>query len=91
MGVITSDTRLDSVEHILVSGSGILDFAVSGRDDYVTWRGTEDANWTFEDVASVENVEEDRLIVYPEGEHFICEVPADGEEGNRGPVKCRSE
>jgi hypothetical protein len=88
MTTITTDVRLDSVEHILANGSGTLDFAVAGEDGYTTWRGTEDADWNFDDVGGVENVDEDRFIVYPDGEYFVCDVNAAGEEQNPGPVEC---
>jgi hypothetical protein len=88
MPLIAQKTRLDRVEHILGSGTGVLDFAVDGQSEYTTWRGTEDADWEVNDVARVENVEEDRFIIYPEGEYFICEIDADMEEGNTGPVRC---
>lgn len=37
MARITQSTRLDRVQHIVGSGSGMLDFAVEGEDDYYTW------------------------------------------------------
>jgi len=79
---------LDRVEHILASGTGVLDFAVADEDQYYTWDGTEVAEWTVEDVERAENVEEDRLIFYPDGDFFTCEITADREEGNEGPVHC---
>lgn len=88
MPSVLEQTRLDRVEHVLASGTGILDFAVEGEESYYTWRGTEDADWTIEDVASVENVEEDRILLRPRGEYFICEIAANGEEDNTGPVRC---
>lgn len=88
MPQISQQTRLDHVEHILGSGVGILDFAVEGDTEYYTWRGTEDAEWTVEDIDRVENGDEDRFIMYPEGEYFTCEIAADGEESNPGPVRC---
>ena len=81
---------LDRVEHILASGSGLLDFAVAGEDQYYTWDGTEDADWSVEDVARAENVEEDRILFYPTGDFFTCEITANGEEANEGPVRCSS-
>ena len=86
MPCITQSITLDRVEHILASGTGTLDFAVAGEDEYYTWDGKEDAEWTVEDVGRAENTEEDRLIFYPTGEFFICEITADGEEFNEGPV-----
>jgi len=79
---------LDRVEHILASGTGVLDFAVAGENEYYTWDGVEDADWTVEDIERAENVEEDRLVFYPAGEFFTCEIVADGEEFNDGPVRC---
>jgi hypothetical protein len=37
--VIADSTVLDQVEHILASGSGTLDFAVVGENNYYTWHG----------------------------------------------------
>jgi len=71
-----------------VSGIGILDFSVSGENSYYTWRGTEESDWEVSDVERVENVEEDRIILYPEDEFFTCEIEAKGEEENEGPVDC---
>jgi hypothetical protein len=88
MPTITQKTRLDYVEHILGSGTGMLDFAVDGESGYYTWHGAEDADWEVDDVATVENADEDRFIIYSEAEYFICEIPADGEESNTGPVRC---
>ncbi len=85
---ISRPTRLDRVEYILGSGNGILDFAVDSRDEYVTWHGLEAAEWTVEDVDRIENADEDRFIVFPEGEYFTCEIEADDEEHNSGPVQC---
>lgn len=88
MTQITRQTRLEQVEHIIGSGVGILDFAIEGEREYYTWRGTEDADWDIEDVDTLENDEEDRFIIYPEGEYFTCEIGAEAEEGNAGPVRC---
>ena len=88
---IVQSTTLDAVEHILISGTGVLDFAVAGEDDYYTWLGTEDADWTVEDVSRVENGDEDRVILYPDADTFICEISANGEEHNQGPVRCYCE
>jgi len=85
---ITQSTRLSRVQHIIGSGTGLLDFAVDGEDDYYTWDGNEDADWEVEDVASVQNIDEDRYIMYPEGEFFVCEIESQGEEKNTGPVHC---
>lgn len=91
MARISQSTRLEEVEHILGSGTGILDFAIAGESGYRTWEGSEDADWTVEDVDYVENVDEDRFILYPDGEHFTCEIDADAEDENGGPVRCWSE
>ena len=88
MARITQSTRLSRVQHIVGSGTGVLDFAVDGEDGYYTWDGNEDADWEIEDVASVENIDEDRFILYPEGEFFVCEIESEGEEQNTGPVHC---
>ncbi|ODR80201.1 hypothetical protein BG842_02770 [Haladaptatus sp. W1] len=85
---ISQSTHLEKVEHILGSGTGTLDFAVKGENEYYTWEGNEDADWTIKDVASIENIEEDRFILYPDGAYFICEVDADADEENSGPVRC---
>ena len=88
MARITQSTRLSRVQHIVGSGTGVLDFAVDGEDDYYTWDGNEDADWEVEDVASIQNIDEDRYIMYPEGEFFVCEIESQGEEQNTGPVHC---
>ena len=85
---ISQSITLDEVEHIVTSGTGVLDFAVVQVDEYYTWTGREDADWSIEDVDRVENIEEDRLVVYPEGETFVCEIAATSEEHNDGPVRC---
>lgn len=91
MGTITKSQTLREVEYILGSGSGILDFAVAGESEDYIWWGTENADWKVEDVDRVENDEEDRFFIYPEEEYFICEITADGEEHNEGPVRCYCE
>jgi hypothetical protein len=83
MSRITGNTRLERVEHILASGSGILDFAIDSDDSYQTWEGREDSDWTVEDINYVENTDEDRLLIHPEGERFTCETDAD-----HGVVRC---
>jgi hypothetical protein len=88
---ISQTTRLERVQHIIGSGTGILDFAIEGEESYYTWDGLEDADWQIEDVASVENIEEDRFIMHPEGDFFTCEIESEEEEGNTGPVHCWSE
>lgn len=57
-GRITQSTRLSQVQHITGSGTGVLDFAVDGEDDYDTWDGNEGAEWEIEDVGSVQNIDE---------------------------------
>lgn len=71
---ITERSRLERVEHILGSGSGVLDFAVEGESSYYTWEGEEDSDWVVDDVDYVENDDEDRFILYPEEDFFICEI-----------------
>jgi len=88
MTTIAQKTRLDHVEYILGSGTGTLDFAVEGESDYYTWHGAEDADWEFNNVDTIENADEDRFIIYPEADYFTCEITADGEEHNTGPVRC---
>ena len=88
MPTIAQKARLDRVEHILGSGTGTLDFAVEGESAYYTWHGAEAADWEVDDVATVENDDEDRFIIYPESDYFTCEITADGEEHNTGPVRC---
>jgi len=84
---ISEPTRLDRVQHIVGSGTGVLDFAVEGESEYYTWEGSEDADWEVDGVGRVENIEEDRFIMYPAGESFVCEV----EEGaSGGVVRCWS-
>jgi len=91
MTVVSQKTVLREVEHILGSGNGTLDFAVKGEEEYYTWNGVEDADWDVEDVARVENVEEDRFVVYPAGETFTCEIDASKDKFNHGPVHCYCE
>jgi hypothetical protein len=88
MPQVSQRTVLEGVEHILGSGNGTLDFAVEGENQYYTWRGNEDAEWDVENVDRIENAEEDRFVIYPEGEYFVCEIEAEREEGNSGPVHC---
>jgi len=91
MPLISKETVLTDVEHILGSGTGTLDFAVEEENSYYTWHGVEDADWTVEGVERVENDDEDRFVIYPKGDSFTCEIEADGEEHNTGPVRCHSE
>lgn len=78
---------LNRVEYIRTSGVGLLNRSVSGRDDSLVWKGTEDPDWTVEDIANAENIEEDRLQFYSDGEYLICEISAISEEQNDGPVQ----
>ena len=91
MTVVSQETVLQEVEYIIGSGNGTLDFAVKGEEDYYTWHGVENADWDIEDVDRVENIEEDRFIVYPAGKTFTCEIDASQEEFNQGPVRCYCE
>lgn len=91
MPEVSQGTVLQRVEHIIGSGNGTLDFAVEGEDQYHTWRGTEDADWNVEDVDRIENIEEDRFIIYPEKDYFVCKIEAEKEEENTGPVSCYCE
>jgi hypothetical protein len=77
---VSAYTKLTNVEHILGSGTGTLDFAVGGEDEYFTWDGTEEAEWSVEDVEQVDNSSEDRFILYPKEEYFICKIIDDGTE-----------
>lgn len=87
--VVLSDSRtLERVEYIRV-GNGVLDFAIEGENHEYTLWCSENADWTIETPGIVENSTEDRFLVKPpKGEHFICEITADGEERNEGPVRC---
>jgi hypothetical protein len=89
--IITEDTVLERVEHIEGSGRGTLDFAVADEAQTYKWFGIEDAEWQIEGVSHVENVEEDRFLLYPRGDFFTCDIAADSEEYNPGPVHCWSE
>jgi len=85
---ISAPACLNRVRHIIGSGTGVLEFAVEGESEYYAWEGNEDADWEVDDVGQVENIEEDRFIMYPSGESFVCEV----EEGaSGGVVRCWSE
>lgn len=87
MPQVSADTKLTKVEHILGSGTGTLDFAVQGETNYYTWDGAEDADWAIDDVARVENNSEDRFILYPEAEYFICEIEDPDEVGTE-EIRC---
>jgi len=88
---ISGTTRLDRVQHIVGSGTGVLDFAVEGESEYYTWEESEDADWEIEDASRVENIEEDRFIMYPAGEYFTCEIEGGSEGVRDGSVRCWSE
>ena len=90
MTQITAPKRLERVEHILASGTGTLDFAIEGDSHYLTWEGAEDAKWTVDDVATVENTDEDRFILYPKGEFFTCEITSSGDGETQQTVYCHS-
>lgn len=90
MPIVSQNTTLERVEHVLASGTGTLDFSVQGENEYYTWNGREDADWVVTGVERVENAEEDRLIFYPDGPYFRCEIAASGEEFNEGAVHCSS-
>ncbi|GAB7121189.1 hypothetical protein JCM9743_36600 [Natrinema sp. JCM 9743] len=83
MNRITQTTRLDHVEHILGSGTGTLDFAIDGENTYHTLDGDEDVDWNVKDVQSIENADEDRFLIFPEKEYFICEIDIES-----GVVRC---
>lgn len=88
MSRITQPTRLERVDYILGSGTGVLDFALQGESSYATWEGDEEVDWEIDDVSHVENAEEDRFIIYPRGEHFVCEIRIGTEEESTGSVRC---
>jgi hypothetical protein len=81
MPKINQETGFERVQHIIGSGTGVLDFAVDGKDEYYTWEGSEEADWEVEDVERVENIEEDRFVMYPVGEYFVCEIESASEGG----------
>lgn len=85
---ISKTTKLERVEHIIGSGTGVLDFAVENENGYQTWECNEESDWEIQDVERVGNFEEGRFIFHPDGEFFTCEVESEGEEGNSGPVRC---
>ncbi|MWG36109.1 hypothetical protein [Halomarina oriensis] len=91
MSDTSQDRRLERVEHILGSGSGVLGFAIDGQNQYETWVGVEDAEWTVYGVKSVENAEEDRFVMYPEEDYFICEITSEKSGGEDKSVQCWSE
>jgi hypothetical protein len=86
---IETETRLEQVEHVLGSGTGVLDFAVAGESSYYTWEGEEVNDWKIDDVGSLENADEDRFIVYPAGEYFTCLIEPEAQR--TGKVRCWSE
>jgi len=84
---IAQDTKLTGVERIVGSGTGTIDFELGNGELYI-WDGAEDADWSVKNIDYIENGAEDRIVMHPEGEHFVCEISADGEEYNEGPVRC---
>lgn len=83
---IDETTKLTAIEFILGSGAGTLDFAVEGDEEYYTWSGEEDSEWTIEDTDRVENDEEDRFILHPEDNFFTCIVDVTDE--GKDTVNC---
>lgn len=83
---VSQGTKLTRVEYILGSGTGVLDFAVQGEDDYYTWEGTENDDWSIKNVGRIENDSEDRFTVFPEEGYFTCEISLD--EKGRETVHC---
>jgi len=75
------------------SGTGVLEFAVEGEREYYTWEGSEDEKWEVNDVGQVENIEEDRFIMYPAGEYFICEIEliSDSKDVDESRARCWSD
>jgi len=71
----------------------VLEFAVEGESEYSTWKGSEDADWEVDSVGRVENIEEDRFIMYPAGEYFICEIEliSDSRDVDESRARCWSE
>jgi hypothetical protein len=57
------------MEHVLGMGTGTLDFVIDGGSGYYTWHGAEDADWKIRDVATLQNEDEDRFIIYPEDDY----------------------
>jgi hypothetical protein len=86
---ITGPTRLNRVEHIIGSGTGVLDLSVVDESEYRTWIGSENADWEITGVERVENIEEDRFIIYPEEEYFICEIEAEVGSGDSSGTRVR--
>lgn len=86
MARIQTETRLERVEHVLGSGSGVLDFAIEGESGYYTWEADEATEWVVENVGSVENTDEDRFVIYPEDEYFTCLIEPD--TGPAGRARC---
>lgn len=86
---VSQGSKLTDVEHILGSGTGTLDFAVKGENTYYTWDGTEEATWDIEGVEKATNDDEDRFIMFPQGESFTCEITLN--ENGEETVHCWSE
>jgi hypothetical protein len=87
---ISAPARLDHVEHIIGSGTGILEFAVEGESEYYTWEGSEEADWEVEGVSRVENIGEDRFMMYPGERLFVCEIEEGDERVSGDEVRCWS-
>lgn len=87
---ISRGTTLTNVERILGSDSGVLDFEVADDDTYYVWEGEdrEDADWTVENVDRVENDNEDRFIMFPEGDGFTCEIDLNDDGWERARCWC---
>ena len=45
----------------------------------INWDNQEDTGWQIEDLTSVENIDEDRSIMYPEGEIFVWDIESESE------------
>lgn len=83
---VSAPACLDRVRHIVGSGTGVLEFAVEGESEYYTWEGSEDADWEVDGIGRVENIEEDRFIMYPSSEYFVCEIELTSDAGSL--VRC---
>jgi hypothetical protein len=61
--------------------------------EYYRWDGREDADWEITGVERIENIEEDRVIIYPKGEYFVCEIDVASDTGavTENCVHCWSE
>ena len=84
---VSAGTTLTQIEHILCSGTGTLDFAIEGEEQYYTWEGEEDADWTVSNVERIQNEDEDRIIIWPDEGYFSCEITLDAD--GREAVNCK--